>query len=76
MVNVRNTFSDPMIVRFDDGRGPRLLGTVPAGGTERFVVASPSQPQVTIIAVSEDGGRQTSIPVTLQLGVAVTVVLA
>ncbi|HWV58999.1 MAG TPA: hypothetical protein VNZ57_16215 [Longimicrobiales bacterium] len=75
MVDVRNTFNEPMIVRFDDGSGARLLGTVAAGGTERFVVASPNSPSITILAVSENGGRQLSIQVQLQLGAAVPVVL-
>lgn len=52
-VNVVNQMPHAMIVSFDDGSGTRLLGTVGASRSERFVVAGSSAATVTIIARDE-----------------------
>jgi hypothetical protein len=75
MIDVRNTISLPMIVQFDDGRGARLLGTVPAGGQERFIIAGASRAEVAILATSEDGTRSVRREIVLQPGVPVNVSL-
>ncbi|HSH45752.1 MAG TPA: hypothetical protein VK966_07845 [Longimicrobiales bacterium] len=70
-VNVINTRSQPMVVSFDDGDGTRLLGTVGANRTERFVVAGSSSPTVSIVA--EDEGRTFTVRRTVVLRVGETV---
>lgn len=72
-VNVINTFAQPMIVSFDDGSGPRLLGTVGANRTERFVVAGTSGGTVSIIARDESDSRTVRRTVSLVPGGTVDV---
>lgn len=72
-VNVVNTFPQAMIVSFDDGSGPRLLGTVAANRTERFVVAASSGGTVSIIARDEADTRTVRKTVVLVPGGTVEV---
>ena len=52
-VSVTNPLSHAMIVSFDDGSGTRLLGTVAARQTERFVIAGSASQTVSIVAHDE-----------------------
>ena len=52
-VSVVNPMPHAMIVSFDDGSGTRLLGTVGAGRTERFVIAGSANQTVSIVAHDE-----------------------
>ncbi len=72
-VNVTNDLAEPMIVSFDDGSGTRLLGTVAAGGTERFVLAGAASQTVSIIARNEADTRTVRRSVTLVPGETVAV---
>lgn len=56
-IEVRNETGVAMIVRYDDGRGRALLGTVPAERTEYFTIASPASEHVEVIGTSESGAR-------------------
>lgn len=76
MVDVTNRLQQPIVVQFDDGGGARLLGTVAAGGVERFVIAAPRQLQVTIIGATRDRAREVRRDVTLQPGVAIPVIIS
>lgn len=49
-LRVENAMPHPMIVSYDDGTGSRLLGTVPAGGDERFVIVDPARRSITVTA--------------------------
>lgn len=75
-VNVTNAAGADLTVSYDDGSGPRALGLVPAGRTERFVIAAPRQTTVTITGSTPDGSRTTGpLQVQLQIGSAVSVTL-
>jgi hypothetical protein len=65
-VDVHNDTNVAMIVSYNDGRGDAVLGTVPANRTERFIIASPGAPTVTIRATNEARTR-TAGPYTVQL---------
>lgn len=65
-VQVRNTLSQDMIVSYDAGSGPAILGTVRANGSERFVIAVRSPGAVTITARDASGSRSAG-PYTVQL---------
>lgn len=65
-LTVTNSLGEDMIVSYDVGTGPAVLGTVRAGGTERFVIASETATSITVTARSGDGER-TSGPYTVQL---------
>jgi hypothetical protein len=56
-VLVENTLETEMIVSYDAGSGPRALGTVTPGATERFVIALPEPGTVTITAQDSNGTR-------------------
>jgi hypothetical protein len=64
-ITVENGLGEPMIVSYSDSRGEALLGTVPAGGAERFVIAS-REPSITVRARNASGNR-TAGPYTVQL---------
>ncbi|MEJ2503298.1 MAG: hypothetical protein P8177_08280 [Gemmatimonadota bacterium] len=72
-VSVRNDMPHPMIVSFDDGSGTRLLGTVAADRTERFVIAASAQQTITIIATDEGDTHTVRRTVTLEPGGTVDV---
>lgn len=56
-ITVRNAVGQDAIVAYDDGSGARTLGTVQAGSTERFIIASPQSTTVSITARSTAGTR-------------------
>lgn len=75
-VNVTNAAGTDLAVSYDDGSGPRALGLVPAGRSERFVIASPRQTTVTITGSTPDGSRSaTPVEVQLQIGSTISVTL-
>jgi hypothetical protein len=74
-VNVENRMPHSMIVYFDDGSGRRLLGTVGANRTERFVVAGSRTPSVTIIAHDEGETHTVQRTATLVPGGTTQVVI-
>lgn len=72
-VSVQNQMPHAMIVSFDDGSGTRLLGTVDASRTERFVIAGSAQQTITIIARDEADTHTVRRTVTLMSGGTVDV---
>lgn len=70
-LTVTNSLAEDMIVSYDVGTGPAVLGTVRAGGSERFVIASQTATSITVTARSADGER-TSGPYTVQLQAGTT----
>lgn len=64
-ITVENGLGEPMIVSYSDSRGEALLGTVPAGRSERFVIAT-REASVTVRARNAAGSR-TAGPYTVQL---------
>jgi hypothetical protein len=52
-INVINDLTHPMIIWFDDGTGERLLGTVAAGSTDRFVLGGAGPMTLSVIARDE-----------------------
>lgn len=70
-VEIRNTLDQDMIVAYDDGGGPRTLGTIRAGGSERFIIASPARQSITITARNAGGSRSAG-PYSVQLTVGGT----
>lgn len=75
-VNVTNATGHDLAVSWDDGEGPRALGLVPVGRSERFIIAMPRRTSVTISGATPDGSR-TFGPVNAELrpGTPVNVVL-
>jgi hypothetical protein len=65
-IEVRNTLSQDVIVAYDDGAGARTLGTVEAGGTERYIIASPRTMTVSITGRATSG-QQTFGPFSVDL---------
>jgi hypothetical protein len=75
-VQVSNQVGVAMLVYYEAGAEPRLLGSVPAGGSERFIVTAPAGTTVRITARSETGQRTAGpYTVTLQSGTTQQVVL-
>jgi hypothetical protein len=64
-IEVSNSLAEPMIVSYNDGRGDALLGTVAAGRTEQFVIATRTE-TITVHARNAAGTR-TAGPFTVQL---------
>jgi len=66
-VQVSNETTQSMVVSYNDGRGDAVLGTVPAGRAESFIIASPAR---TDISVKGAGSSRTAGPyaVTLAAG--------
>lgn len=56
-VDVHNTHSSSVTVSYADSRGSHQLGTVAAGRTEQFVIASPSATTVTVMGITAAGGH-------------------
>ena len=59
-VIVANQTRLELIVTYDDGSGPRALGAVAAGRSERFVIANPSRTTVDVLGRSQDGSITTA----------------
>jgi hypothetical protein len=68
-VMVHNDLQEAMIVSYNDPRGEALLGTVPAGASQRFEIANPPSADITITARNAAGSRRAGpFPVTLIAG--------
>jgi hypothetical protein len=65
-VAVTNATNEELIVSYDDGSGPKALGSVRAGAAERFVIAAPARNQVAIAGRNRAGTRSVG-PVNVQL---------
>jgi hypothetical protein len=65
-VAVTNAAGEEMIVAYDDGTGPRALGAVADGRTDRFVIAASSRTSVQVSGRNRSGTK-TSGPYTVQL---------
>ncbi len=75
-VEIRNTLSEDIIVAYDDGSGPRTLGTVRASGSERYIIAAPRAITVLITGRSARGERSWGpYNVQLQAGATQTVTI-
>lgn len=72
-VEVRNETNIAMIVRYNDGRADALLGSVAAGASERFIIASPATTSIGITGTAEAGDRRSG-PHPVVLGAGTTVV--
>jgi hypothetical protein len=72
-INVYNEMSHPMIVAFDDGTGERLLGTVAARSTDRFVIAGTSATTISVVAYDQGRTHTVRRTVTLVPGASVDV---
>jgi hypothetical protein len=70
-VQVRNSLGQDMIVSYDAGSGPAILGTVRANGSERFVITTRNVTTVRITATNQDRTR-TSGPYSVQLQAGTT----
>jgi hypothetical protein len=64
-INVQNDTGEAMIVSYDEGRGAALLGTVPPGGADSFVIAA-RNPTIAVHARNAAGTRNLG-PFTVQL---------
>lgn len=74
-VNIVNSMAGPMVVWFDDGSGERLLGTVAAGSSDRFVIAGTDATTITVVARDEGRTQTVRRTVTLVPGETVRVQL-
>jgi uncharacterized lipoprotein YajG len=73
-ISVQNQTGVTMVVSYNDGRGDAILGTVSAGGTERFIIAAPAVQTVTVRGVAASGTRTAGpYSVTLVAGTPQTV---
>lgn len=72
-VQVGNATTAALRVSFDAGAGERELGSVAAGGSERFVIVNPGAPSVTLVGVGP--GFTVRQAVTLRAGETVRVTL-
>jgi hypothetical protein len=73
-LTVANDMPEAMIVSYNDGRGDRMLGSVPAGRSDAFVVSGAASTDITISARNAQGTRAFGpVPVRLVLGDVVTV---
>jgi hypothetical protein len=72
-INVVNQMPHAMIVWSDDGTGERLLGTVAARSTERFVIAGTGAATLSVVARNEGGTQTVRRTVTLVPGGSVDV---
>lgn len=69
-ITVQNELGEAMIVSYADVRGEAILGTVAAGGSERFIIASPES-TITLRARNVAGTRTVG-PYTLTLTAGTT----
>lgn len=72
-VEIRNETGTAMIVRYNDGRGDALLGSVDAGASERFIIASPASTSISVTGTADTGDRRSG-PHSVVLGDGTTVV--
>jgi hypothetical protein len=71
---IANDTDQEMVVTYHDGQRQGLLGAVPAGRSDTFVVATPASAAVTITARNAAGTR-TLGPFSVQLAPGETVTL-
>lgn len=73
---VSNQLGEAMLVSYNDGSGDRLLGSVPAGRSDSFVVAGSASADISVSARNSAGTRSAG-PWTVRLvaGEQVTVQL-
>ena len=75
-VEIVNQLSQQMTVFWSDGGEPRMLGTVGASRTERFIVAGSSSASITITARDASGVQRAGpFSVILEPGVTKRVVV-
>lgn len=74
-LQVRNTMPHAMVVSYNDGSGPRVLGTVLGGSTDRFVIAAPRKMDITVMATDEAQTHNRAYNVTLIGGTNVDVAI-
>jgi hypothetical protein len=55
---ITNSTNVELIVSYDDGTGPKALGAVAHGATERFVIASPANTLVEVAGRTRDGSSR------------------
>jgi hypothetical protein len=67
-VDVTNSRNGTVTVSYADGSTERQLGTVAAGATERFIIASPASTSVTIQARTATGTSVGPYTVSLTAG--------
>jgi hypothetical protein len=67
-VLVHNTMPHAMIVSYNDGSGPRILGTVLGGASDRFMIVSPKKADVVVTATDEARSHNREYSVTLVAG--------
>jgi hypothetical protein len=73
-ISVQNQTGVTMVVSYNDGRGDAILGTVDAGGTERFIIAAPAVQTITVRGAATSGSRSSGPhSVTLVAGTTQTV---
>jgi hypothetical protein len=75
MVDVTNGVSAAVTVSYSAGTPERQLGTVSAGATERFIIASPASTTVTIHARTSTGASLGPYTVSLTAGVPARVTI-
>jgi hypothetical protein len=67
-INVHNETGEAMIVSYDEGRGSALLGTVPAGRADSFVIAA--RTTTVNVTARNVAGTRVLPPITVQLSEA------
>lgn len=65
-IEITNETGVSMVVSYNDGRGDAILGTVAAGRTERYIIASPANTSVAIRGAAASGSRSSG-PYTVSL---------
>jgi hypothetical protein len=71
-ISVRNETADAVIVSYNAGRGDAILGSVSPQRAERFIIAAPASPTVTVRATNEARNRSYG-PFTVNLVAGSTV---
>lgn len=64
-IDVINETAEAMIVSYDEGRGSALLGTVPAGRTDSFVIAA--RTTAVVVSARNAAGTRVLDPIPVQL---------
>lgn len=70
-IQVSNPMPHAMVVSYNDGRAPAMLGTVGPGATERFIVASPASTTIAITA-TDAGNTHRVGPISVMLSPSAT----
>ena len=67
-IQVTNNRGSSVQISYTDGGARIQLGTVAAGNTERFIIASPQSTSITVYASNSSGTNVGNFPVTLAAG--------